>query len=104
MGKVSRKTPGLQVPESTQVQDSVPIQNIGGITVYADGTRMQAATAKEDRYEGVCQIVAAACDVDNRRAGGEEYYAAKYPAFIKLSEREHEAKQRAAVIAAADED
>lgn len=53
-------------------------------------------------FEGLRQVVADACDVDNRRAGGQEYYAEKYPAFVKMSEREHEARQRAAIVAASD--
>lgn len=69
--------------------------------VVADGTAMPEGTQESDRYDGLRQLVARECDVDNRRGeGGVEYYAEKYPAFVRMAEREMDAKQRAAALAA----
>ena len=62
---------------------------------------MPEGTGDADRWDGLRQLVARECDVDNRRgAGGAEYYAEKYPAFVRLGMREMEGKQRAAALAA----
>lgn len=89
------KAEGSKKPDTAKVldADTSPVP----VLLAADNTPMSGSP-----YEGVRQIVAVACDVDNRRAGGTEYYAEKYPAFVKLGEREHEARQRAAIVAAAE--
>lgn len=71
--------------------------------VATDGTAMPEGTEEEERYEGLRSLVARECDVDNRRAGGAEYYAEKYPAFVRMAEREVDARERAAALAARGE-
>jgi hypothetical protein len=66
--------------------------------VAQDGT----VDPKDNRWAGLRNIVARACDVDNRWGGKQmgEYYAEKYPPFVRMASREADIKQRAAVIAA----
>lgn len=69
--------------------------------VAPDGTAMPEGTCETDRWDGLRAIVARECDVDDRRGeGGTRYYAEKYPAFVRMAEREMEGKQRAAALAA----
>jgi hypothetical protein len=70
-------------------------------SVAADGTAMPEGACDADRWDGLRAIVARECDVDDRRGeGGVRYYAEKYPAFVRMAEREMEGKQRAAALAA----
>jgi hypothetical protein len=69
--------------------------------VAQDGSAMPEGSCDADRWDGLRAIVARECDVDDRRGeGGVRYYAEKYPAFVRMAEREMEGKQRAAVLAA----
>lgn len=69
--------------------------------VATDGTAMPEGTCDADRWDGLRAIVARECDVDDRRGEcGVRYYAEKYPAFVRMAEREMEGKQRAAALAA----
>lgn len=69
--------------------------------VATDGTAMPEGTCDADRWDGLRAIVARECDVDDRRGeSGVRYYAEKYPAFVRMAEREMEGKQRAAALAA----
>jgi len=93
---------GYVKPEESDKPDVVGVSAAPArrALVAPDGTAMPEGTEEEDRWEGLRPIVARECDVDNRRAGGAEYYAEKYPAFVKMAEREMDGKARAAALAA----